>query len=74
MLQPGRAGVYKVAFDPAVGKFYMEGLLAFTKEGKLEKEYKLEAGAVHQMLMHPKGGKLLVLGADKFLLVELPPK
>ena len=74
MLQPGRAGVYKVAFDPAVGKFYMEGLLAFTKEGKLEKEYKLEAGAVHQMLMYPKGGKLLVLGADKFLLVELPQK
>jgi hypothetical protein len=63
-----------VSADPASGKFYAGGLLVFDKDGKREKEYKLDAGEVKQMLVHPRGGKLLLLGTDKFLLVELPAK
>jgi hypothetical protein len=63
-----------ISADPASGKFYAKGLLVFDKEGKREKEYKLDAGDVKQMLVHPQGGKLLLLGTGKFLLVELPAK
>lgn len=63
-----------ISADPASGKFYANGLLVFDKEGKREKEYKLDAGDIKQMLVHPQGGKLLLLGTGKFLLVEMPPK
>jgi hypothetical protein len=63
-----------ISADPVSGKFYAQGLLVFDKEGKREKEYQLGAGDIKQMLVHPQGGKLLLLGAGKFLLVELPPK
>ena len=74
VLMPGRPGVMVVNADPANGKFYALGLMVFDKEGKLEKDYKLDAGNIKQMLIHPKGGKMLLLGAGKFLLVEVPPK
>ena len=63
-----------VGADPVTGKYYAGGLQVFDKEGKLEKDYKLDTGAIKQMLVHPKGGKMLLLGSDKFLLVEVPPK
>jgi hypothetical protein len=63
-----------ISADPESSKFYAQGLLVFDKEGKREKEYKLGAGEIKQILVHPQGGKLLLLGASKFLLVEMPQK
>ena len=67
-------GATAISADPASGRFYAGGLLVFDKDGKREKEYKLDAGEIKQLLVHPQGGKLLLLGTGKFLLVEMPPK
>jgi hypothetical protein len=69
----GPAGM-AVSADPATGKFYSQGLLVFDKAGQREKEYKLAAGDVKQLLVHPQGRKLVVLGTSKFLVLELPQK
>jgi hypothetical protein len=63
-----------ISADPASGKFYSQGLLVFDKGGKRENEYKLGAGEIKQMLVHPLGGKLVLLGTSKFLVVEMPQK
>jgi hypothetical protein len=73
-LEFGGPGGMAISADPASGKFYAQGLLVFDKEGKREKEYKLDAGEIKQMLVHPQGGKLLLLGTGKFLLVEMPQR
>ena len=74
ILKPGKPDVWVANADPTTGKYYAAGLLVYDKEGKLEKDYKLDAGNIKQMLVHPKGGKMLLLGSGKFLLVELPKK
>jgi hypothetical protein len=62
------------AADPRGGKFYAEGLLVFGQDGKRERAEKLDAGEVKQILVHPAGGRLLILGTGQFLLVEMPRK
>lgn len=39
-----------------------------------KKEYALGGGDVKQLLVHPDGGKALVLTTEKELFVELPAK
>ena len=71
----GQTNIKTIASDPVSGKFYAfagANMLAFNKEGEFLKQYKLEPGDMHQMLVHPKGGKMLALGKDKFLLLDLP--
>jgi hypothetical protein len=75
ILKSGGLDIKTIASDPVSGKFYafrQANMLAFNKEGEFQKQYKLEPGDMHQMLVHPKGGKMLALGKDKFLLIELP--
>jgi hypothetical protein len=65
-------GTMAISADPATGNFYAGDLSLFDKAGLLQKEYKLRVGQMRQMLVHPEGGKLLLLGKDKVLLVEVP--
>ena len=67
-----------ISSDPVSGNFYSGGLISFDKEGTKQKEYKLGLGKIQQILAHPNGGKLLVLGVNQgkftLVLVELPKK
>jgi hypothetical protein len=72
-------GCMAVGFDPKGGYLVGEGgpqsgqtLRLFDAKGQLRKDYKLETGGVLQMLMHPAGNKVLLLTADRALLVEVP--
>ncbi len=72
-----RQGPYPeaVGFDPKAGLIYghnfEKSLIVFSDSGAKQKEYDLGAGGVKQLLVHPDGRKLLVMG-DKICYVELP--
>ena len=68
-----------VAADPASGKFYGHSghenqWLVFDPSGKVQGTYDLGTKALKQILVHPAGGQVLLLGTAKVLLVEVPPK
>jgi hypothetical protein len=71
-LEFGGPSAMAISADPASGNFYADDLRVFDKDGSLKKQYKLGAGPMQQLLVHPEGGKLLIMGRAKFLLVEVP--
>jgi hypothetical protein len=76
VLDPGGTAV---AFDPAGGYIYTQNLRLFDYDGKFLKEYKLGAGppmvtTMGQILPHPAGSALLMIGDNKVLAVEVPKK
>jgi DNA-binding beta-propeller fold protein YncE len=73
-LEFGSPSGMAISADPASGKFYASGLIVFDKTGKKEAEYKLGTGDIKQMLVHPQGGKIVLLGTSKFLVAEVPAK
>lgn len=68
----GGPSAMAITADPASGDFYADDLKLFDKEGSLKKDYKLAAGQMQQLLVHPAGKRFLLMGRDKFLLVEAP--
>jgi hypothetical protein len=75
----GKPGTMAASSDPKSGKFYAfninsSSLLVSSSEGQMESTYGLKIGRIKQMLVHPQGGRVLLLGESDFLLVELPKK
>jgi hypothetical protein len=70
----GREPLNVLAVDPVTERVYGAGLEVYNKkDGALIKQYQLARDLdMQQLLVHPEGGKLLLLSKDKFLLVELP--
>jgi S1-C subfamily serine protease len=72
-----RQGPYPeaVGFDPKAGLIYGQNfeksLIVFRDTGAKQKDYDIGVHDVRQILAHPDGRKLLVLG-DKLCFVELP--
>ncbi len=73
-------GPFAVAFDPADGSIYAvtgePKLVLFTTKGVKKNEYPLEKRSfgVRQCLIHPDGGKLLVLMNPHPYFIDLPKK
>jgi DNA-directed RNA polymerase subunit RPC12/RpoP len=62
-----------IGFDPAGGNIYVAGMNLHSAAGILKKRYNTGDGA-WQHLVHPGGNKLLILGDNKFMYVEVPKK
>jgi hypothetical protein len=63
------------AFDPKAGYVYcqqFDSLLVFTKQGTKLRSYTTEDGEVRQYLVHPDGGRLLVLTSSKLFHIGVP--
>ncbi len=48
--------------------------MVFSLTGEKEKEYSLSGGDVRQILVHPKGRKVVILTTTTLFFVELPGK
>jgi len=68
-----------VAFDPAAGQIYAQNskftFMVYTMEGMKKKEYRVGSGRrenVRQYLVHPGGGKVLLLVDEEIQWIEIP--
>src|SRR5207253_8265932 len=65
-----------LAFDPRGGRIYAQNhqhqLLVYTAGGIKQKEYRLGDAEAKQLLVHPAGGKLLVLTGERLYRIDVP--